>query len=588
MIVQILAAVLNSLWQAAIVAILVWASLRFLPRIKIYVNAATRYVIWWAALVMILLLPIAPRILENLRAPAQPIHSPTARSVSPPNLRAPVIPDAPFILTVGDRRTARWPLLVLALWAAVFLYRTLQIVRSYFYLRGVKRSASLSRRPLPAIARPITLLLSNEISSPMAVGFLRPAVILPESLPGELAQAELEHVLLHETAHISRYDDWTNLAARLLGAAFALHPLAIWILWQIEREREMACDDWVVARIGAARPYAASLARMFELRRSRGSEAPGLKLASGIFGSGSRTVERIENLLKRRSAFRPQVSLFRIAAGLLLLLTLAVADSFAPRWIIFAQKPAFAQQPDPRAFEVTSVKLNTGESQRSTWGFPPHSAGFTATNVNLKTLIRLAYKIKDSQIQGGAGWIDSERYDVAGKPPEGEPGLEPSRVMLRTLLHDRFKLTIHREMKPIPVYELMAAGNGLKLPQPQRTNCVDPFTASPGNQPPCRGFLQGPGFLTSAETSTAELADVLGNILDRPVVDKTEHPGTFYMRLEFAPDTIASPSTDGPDSDTSRPSLFTALQDNLGLKLESRKDPAEVIVIDHAEKPDAN
>lgn len=86
----------------------------------------------------------------------------------------------------------------------------------------------------------------------------------------------------------------------------------------------------------------------------------------------------------------------------------------------------------------------------------------------------------------------------------------------------------------------------------------------------------------------AELADVLGNILDRPVIDKTKYAGTFYMRLEFAPEPIASPSTNGPDSDTSRPSLFTALQDNLGLKLESRKDVAEVIVIDHAEKPDAN
>ena len=574
MTVQILAAVLNSLWQAAIVATLVWLSLRFLPRIRIYVNAATRYVIWWAALAVILLLPTAPRILETFHAAAQPISPATATSLSPPDLRSPLIQDAPLIVTLGDRRTARWPLLVLALWAAVFLYRMVQIIRSYFYLRGVKRRASLSVHPLPAVARPVKLLLSSEISSPMAVGFLRPAVILPASLPGELADAELDHVLLHETAHITRYDDWTNLAARILGAALALHPVAIWILRQIEREREMACDDWVVARTGAARPYAASLARMLELRRSRGSEAAGLKLAAGIFGSGSRAVERIENLLKRRSGFAPRVSLLRIAASILLLLMLAMAASFAPRWIIFAQ------QADASAFEVTSVKPNTSGSQRTTWGFPPGHAGFTATNVNLKTLIRLAYKVKESQIQGGAGWMDSDRYDIAGKPAQSDLGLEPARVMLRTLLRDRFQLTIHHEVKPIPVYELLATAGGLKLPQPQRTNCVDPLSASPGNQPPCRGFLQGPGFLTSAETSTAELADVLGNILDRPVIDKTEHAGTFYMRLEFTPDTIAD--------DTARPSLFTALQDNLGLRLESRKNPADVIVIDHAEKPDAN
>ena len=263
---------------------------------------------------------------------------------------------------------------------------------------------------------------------------------------------------------------------------------------------------------------------------------------------------------------------------MVLLLMLAIAGSFAPRWI------AFAQQPYPLAFEVTSVKPNTGGSQRPTWSFPPRHAGFTATNVNLKTLIRLAYKVKESQVLGGAGWIDSDRYDVAGKPAEGQPGLEPVRMMLRTLLQDRFKLTVHREVKPVPIYELLAAGNGLKLPPPQRSNCVDPFSSpSPeawNNRPPCTGFLQGPGFLTSAETSTAEVADVLGDMLDRPVIDKTEHAGTFYMRLEFAPEPIAD--------DNSRPSLFTALQDNLGLKLESRKDPAEVIVIDHAQKPDAN
>ena len=92
----------------------------------------------------------------------------------------------------------------------------------------------------------------------MAVGFLHPAVILPEGLPGELAQPEMEHVLLHEAAHIARRDDWTNLLAKALGAGLALHPVAWCILRQIDREREIACDDWVVARVGAARPYAES------------------------------------------------------------------------------------------------------------------------------------------------------------------------------------------------------------------------------------------------------------------------------------------------------------------------------------------
>ncbi len=281
---QILVAVLNSLWQGSIVAALVWATLRLLGRTRMSVNAATRYVIWWATLAVILLLPAAPLIVQALRARPQPAAR-TIVKAAPSLSFPPSTPEqTPAILVIKEQPSATWPLWILALWAAIFLFRMTQLARSFFYLRGVKRRSSIADRELPAIARPVRLLLSDDISSPMAVGFLPPAVILPASLPDQLETAELEHVLLHEAAHLARRDDWTNLAARLLGAALALHPVAVWILRQIEREREMACDDWVVARTGAAKPYAASLARMFELRWSRRKEPPHLKLASGIFG----------------------------------------------------------------------------------------------------------------------------------------------------------------------------------------------------------------------------------------------------------------------------------------------------------------
>ena len=416
MTVRILAAVLNSLWQATIVAALVWLSLRFLPRIKVHVNAATRYVIWWAALGVILLLPLAPRILETLRAPRQPISSATATAPSSPNLRIPVIQDAPVIVTLGDRRTARWPLLVLALWAAVFLYRALQIVRSYFYLRGVKRRASLPHPP-PTAARPMKLLLSTEISSPMAVGFLRPAVILPASLPAELEEAELNHVLLHGTAHITRYDDWTIWRLGCSAPALALQPIASGSCDGIEREkRNDVPTDWVVAHTGAARPYAASTGAPFRISPvAPEAKRPGLKPPRE---SSAVVPGRWKGLrILTRDAVSPPGFFLRIAASIILLLTLAITGSFAPRWIVFAQKPAF---------EVTSVKPNTGGSQRSTWGFPPRHAGFTATNVNLKTLIRLAYKVKESQVlEAPDGSIPTGTTSPAN-PPKPNPVLSLS------------------------------------------------------------------------------------------------------------------------------------------------------------------
>lgn len=271
----IFAAVLNSLWQAAIVAALIWVVLKALARISKPFNAATRFVIWWGVLAVVLALPAGPAIRTWWRARVATAQVVTATPLMAPVSIAPALDDPPVIVTLKQDRSAKWPLWFAALWAALCLFRLGQIGRSYFYLRGVKRRASISQQPLPAAGRPAQLLISNEIASPMAVGFLRPAVILPESLAEEITRQELDHVLLHETAHLARRDDWTNLIARLMGAALALHPVAVWILRQIDRERETACDDWVVAKTGAARPYAASLARMFELRAARRGEATG-------------------------------------------------------------------------------------------------------------------------------------------------------------------------------------------------------------------------------------------------------------------------------------------------------------------------
>jgi beta-lactamase regulating signal transducer with metallopeptidase domain len=178
---------------------------------------------------------------------------------------------------------------LLVVWAAILLWRIVQILRSYAYVRGVKRRATAEGIQVPYLARQVAVLVSSETRSPMAAGFVHPAIVLPESMLAELSDTEREHVMLHEAAHLAGYDDWTNLALRILGGVFAVHPVAVWILSQIERERKMACDDWVVARTGPARPYAESLVHLMELRHvqrypevaAEYSEAnPGLAAAS--------------------------------------------------------------------------------------------------------------------------------------------------------------------------------------------------------------------------------------------------------------------------------------------------------------------
>jgi hypothetical protein len=170
----------------------------------------------------------------------------------------------------------------------------------------------------------------------MAVGFRHPAVILPAPLLQQFQEPELDHVLLHELAHIARQDDWWNLYARLASAVLALHPVAAWVLRHIEREREIACDDWVVSMTGDARPYAASLARLFELCFVRRR----MLLASGMAGRASHLGERIEMLLHRSREFTPKASVARIALSTAALLALAIAGAQAPRWLAFAQEAA--------------------------------------------------------------------------------------------------------------------------------------------------------------------------------------------------------------------------------------------------------
>ncbi len=303
------------------------------------------------------MLPLAPR-LAGLWHSRESARVTTAARVSSPRvtLLPPVI--EPAVVTVEQQRVGTWPLWTLGVWAAILVFRLAQIGRSWIFLLGVKRRAPISPRTLPScgVTRPVRLLLSRDVSSPMAIGFLKPAVILPEAVAGQLEERELDHVLLHELAHIARLDDWTNLAARLAGAACALHPVAVWILRQIESvsARWRVTTSWWHrrARPGRTRrawPECSSCA-------GRGTKT---FWAPGIFGKSSKLGDRIEMLLRRGREFSPRASLGRLALSGVALFGFVIASALAPRWI------AFAQQPDRPSFEVVSVKVGRSQCARS-------------------------------------------------------------------------------------------------------------------------------------------------------------------------------------------------------------------------------
>jgi uncharacterized protein (TIGR03435 family) len=265
-----------------------------------------------------------------------------------------------------------------------------------------------------------------------------------------------------------------------------------------------------------------------------------------------------------------------------------------------------AQAPAARAeFEVASIKPNTS-GNNLIMVRPPVGGRFTATNARLKMLIGLAYKVQNFEISGGPAWIDTEGYDVTAKAADSTIGIDQLRPMLQTLLEDRFKLAVHRETKEVPVYALLAGKNGPKLPEAKESGCVPfepnkpPPPPAPGQFPPtpCGGFFMGPNHLEGGKVGMTQLAGALSNILGRPVIDKTGFTGTFDVKLDFSPEGTAFGGRggfgpppggpgDAPNADAP-PSIFTVIQEQLGLKLESQKGPGEVLVVDHAEKPSEN
>ncbi len=344
-----LAGALNSLWMAAALALAAWTLARYLPRN----NAATRHLLWWSVLAVLLILPV--RVLDRSATRSTPV---TVRSVAPaiaPAVFTPAMPRSrqpvfPLRIPAGG-----WLRLAVGLWLVFAGVSFCRIAWSFLYLRAVKRSAHAAPQSLSdrfnhwlaacEIRRPVRLLVSERIASPMATGFLHPAVILPAALLTQFREPELDHVLLHELAHVDRRDDWTNLAALCLGALAGLHPVAAWVLRQVARERELACDDWVVSRTGEARSYAASLARLFELCRVRRR----MMLATGMAGHTSQLGERIEILLRGGRPFTPRASLLRVALTSMALLAMVAVGARAPRWIVLAQGSPARAVPRPAA-----------------------------------------------------------------------------------------------------------------------------------------------------------------------------------------------------------------------------------------------
>lgn len=281
-----------------------------------------------------------------------------------------------------------------------------------------------------------------------------------------------------------------------------------------------------------------------------------------------------------------------------------------------AQPAAAASPADLPKFEVATVKPASGDDGRSMLMFT--ADGISIHGVPMKMLIRAAFGIEDDRILGEPGWVKN-RYDIEAKvDAEDAPKLKDLKMnqrqaMMLPLLEDRFHLKYHHETRELPMYALVVAKGGLKMkasapdPPPATDDAAKPDSQPKPDDPAAKDkprmgrrslMMNGRGHIESTGTSVENLAHVLSSQLGRTVQDKTGLRGNYDYNLDWTPDDVGTPMAGGggdggPDKggaspDAGGPTLPTALEEQLGLKLEATKATLDVIVIDHIDLPSEN
>jgi bla regulator protein BlaR1 len=615
-------AIANHLWQstlfaaaAAIVAVLLRQN-----------QARTRYWIWFAASLKFAV-PLSLLIsLGGLFASARP----SLTAMQPASFYAIDVASQPFTFlpalspTDASRLASRQPaprfaknvpILLSVIWILGFgivvarwwkqwqqVGRVLEEAKPAFEGREFDAVRSLRHQGL--CTERVEIAISYALLEPGIFGILRPVLVWPAGFSERLSQAEMEAIVAHELWHLRRRDNLFAALHMLIETIFWFHPLVWWLQTRLVNERELACDEAVIAVGHAPQTYAESILKACEFC----IESP-VPCVSGVTGA---------DLKKRIVRIMTQADTERLGMGRKILLALvAVLVTLGP--IVFgvvnvprvraALLEVTSDQKLP-SFEVATIKPTHSTENRRRMMMTPGK--LSIENMPLKPLIEFAFDARsDAQVTGGPDWINTENYTIEAKEDDAlaaalekaspEERAKQVRLMMQSLLIDRFKLKVSRSSKETTVYALVVGKGGPKLTPSSRT---EPASEAPNPSGPRmirRGIMMtGRGELKGTESNMGLLADILSRQREaegRVVLDKTGLTGTYDWSLHWSPEAPAPafkgadadvPADRSPGPDGSGPTLFTALQEQLGLKLESQKGTVDTIVVDSVERPSEN
>jgi bla regulator protein BlaR1 len=561
------AAMVNHLWQSTVVAAIAW-----LLVLTLHNNPArTRYWVWMIAslkfLVPFSLLVTAgewarsfitapiqrPALANMMEQIAQPFSQTQSFAVAGP---AAVSNQATFTAAI-----------LFAIWACGSLAIAFSWARRWWRVRAAIH-ATLPR----TVAAGVPVRSSSSLLEPGVFGILRPVLLLPEGILDRLTAAQLDAVIAHEICHVRRRDNLTFAIHMVVETLFWFHPLVWWIGARLVEERELACDEAVLQSGNEAEVYAEGILNVCKFY----VESP-LACVSGV--SGSDLKKRIVRIMTEKVARRLDlgrklllgaVGLASVAAPLVLGLAHAAQ--------LLAQSAAEDVVAKLPKFEVSTIKPNKAGDGRRGIRFNPD--GISMTGVSPAFLLRLAFGVEEDRMLAMPGWAKSNQYDIDAKVDASDaPKLQnltfPQRnAMFLPLVVERFNLKYHHETKELPVYELVIAKGGSKL-----TESKPEEAPAPGAGAQHRMMMRmGGGSIEAKAATISNLIQSLAPMAGRTIIDKTGLKGNYDYTLKWTPDLGSSPM----------PPLFTALQEQLGLKLESQKGPVDVIVIDHIDPPSAN
>jgi len=626
---SVISAVGTHLWQSTLFAALVGLATLALRRN----HAAIRHALWFAAS-MKFLVPVASLTALGAQfGPQTPVRVTETEIVIVMNNAGSTLPAVlPMTAAPAPSRLLDIPPAVLwSIWLAGAVVVALVWTVRWRRVAAIARAGAVvdTGRDVDAlrtlqraagVKRPIALVSTTDALEPGVFGFLRPVLVWPRVIAERLDERQIASILAHEVAHVRRRDNLMAALHMAVEAVFWFHPLVWWLGARLVDERERACDEAVLRSGSEPSVYARTI-----LMACRAFIESPLPCVAGVTGSDlRRRIERIMSELPSEALTIWKKTLIAALPVAAVIAPIVIGVIDAPRLRAASMRVRQSAQAAAVKFEVASVKPNKSSIGKVAIQTQP-GGRFEAVNVTLRQLVRFAYQLQDSQLSGGPKWLDDDRFDIVAKADGdglGEPFVaertgQPSRaqLMLRALLGDRFKLQVHTESRQQAIYALVLARRGGELgPQLQRSDvdCSAPDadkretmkakakplgdkskTQTTTDGPQC-GIRIWPGNMTGGGAGIAQLGNSLAAMVGRPVFDKTDLAGTFDFTLTWTPDQIPpgfekkGAAMGLPKIDPNGPSIFTAIQEQLGLKLDSQKGPVDVLVIDRADHPVEN